>query len=176
MSPTGGRHNCRGQRGALVIERAIAIIVTAALGAPTGAVADASASARGAHPAGRVRATATVGTSQTGVHFDPSASECAPYASVGTGSPYAYACPCSYGYPYGPTYESPYYYCVPAEATAAVPQPRAAAAAGQSGPYATTAAEPDSLPFTGANTLLISMLGAGLAGAGVLIRCRTGRR
>jgi LPXTG-motif cell wall-anchored protein len=40
---------------------------------------------------------------------------------------------------------------------------------------ATTLAEPATLPFTGENAVLVAVLGAGIAGAGVLVRRRIER-
>ena len=125
---------------------------------------------------------------QPGVHWDPN--QCAPYGSV---SPYGYTCPCAYTYYPGYEYSYGYGYACPPEAgvrvlskhSVARPKPAPAAnenaattttttvAEPESGSTTTTTvAEPASLPFTGESLLLVAVLGAGIAGAGVLVRRR----
>jgi len=112
---------------------------------------------------------------QSGVHPDPYTFPCAPYGSVyGTGTPYAYyTCPCAYTYDPGYEYSYGYYYACPYAATGRVvkhrvPGPKTAAVANE-------VAQPVSLPLTGENVVLVAVLGAGIAGAGVVIRRRIER-
>ena len=111
---------------------------------------------------------------QSGVHPDPYTFPCAPYGSVyGPGSPYAYyTCPCAYSYSPGHEYSYGYYYACPYAASGrvgpkhSIPRPKTAAVVN---------AEPVSLPLTGENAVLVALLGAGIAGAGVVIRLRVER-
>ncbi len=117
----------------------------------------------------------------SGIHWDPPAYQCAPYAVYGPGSRYAYVCRCANAYYPGYEYSSGYGYygCVIAGPTGvavapkhSVPRPEAAAAANAT--TATTVAEPATLPLTGENAMLVAMLGVAVVGAGVLVRrCST---
>jgi hypothetical protein len=93
-------------------------------------------------------------------------------------SPYGYTCPCAYTYYPGYEYSYGYGYACPPEAGVrvlskhSVARPKPAPAANENAATTTTVAEPASLPFTGESLLLVAVLGAGIAGAGVLVRRR----
>lgn len=162
-------------------ERTIAITLAAVVAMSTAALADAAPAAAESRVSDAVgmlvahnpvtRASATSLRLPPGVHLDPGHDQCTPYGEPS----YAYACPCAYGYGDEDPYSYGYYACAPF-ARSGIPAPTARRSGSGIGAPETVVAEPASLPLTGENVLLVTVLGAGLASGGVVLRRRIASR